>query len=83
MNEVTIRVKSKSLFWSEVEKAIKEFDNIYGVKAEYHMDYIHGTHWLLSGYKDALKKLIADCWKQFEFLDWQDAKYQMKESCKE
>lgn len=83
MNEVTIRVRSKSLFWSEVEKAIKEIDNFYGVKAEYHMDYIHGTHWLLTGYKDALKNLIANGRNRCEFLDWQDAKYQLKESCKE
>ena len=69
MDEVTIRVKSKSLFWSEVEKVIKEIDNIYGVKAEYHMDYIHGTYWLLTGYKDGLKNLIANGQKQYGFLN--------------
>ena len=69
MDEVTIRVKSKSLFWSEVEKVIKEIDNIYGVKAEYHMDYIHGTYWLLTGYKDRLKNLIANGQEQYGFLN--------------
>lgn len=82
MNKITIRVKSESLFWSKVEKTIKEFDNIYGVKAEYHTDYIHGTHWLLTGYKDALKNLITNCRKQYNFLNWQDAEYQLKKRCK-